>query len=64
MQASGATPLNDRLDITAHADEQDWKLGEPSRSVCHDLDVVEADVRHDVQSEPGMRFHGLPRLLE
>jgi hypothetical protein len=45
IHARGASPLDDRLDITAHADEQDWEPGEPSRSDCRDLDVVELDAR-------------------
>jgi hypothetical protein len=60
IHASGASPLHDRLDITVHADEQDWEPGDPSRSVCRDLDVVEANVHHDVQSESRMRCDGLP----
>jgi hypothetical protein len=29
MRASGASPSHDRLDITAHADEENWELREP-----------------------------------
>jgi hypothetical protein len=48
LDASGPSPIHDRLEFTANAHEQHWELGKPPRSVRGDLNVVEPDVHHDV----------------